>query len=280
MSRILITFIWICVLVASDQAQVTAATPVGQRGPGRGASEQAPAPVPAPGGQRSGGRGASIPNTPAAWWTDTALMTRLGLTDQQKLRIESSFQAYRLSLTTAKETLEKEEAQLARLLDADSVERSAVLPQVNKVIQARSEMERLNATMTVEMREQLTRAQWAQLQGQPAGTRGGRGTNSLAVPPAPDSFALRYAADKPVTLDGKVTEFRFQDPHSFIIFDVVGNDGKTVSWTGELGPSTLLTRQGWNGMTLKPGDRIVVEGAHSLDPAVNAVSIRTVLRVP
>jgi len=280
MNRILVAFIWVCLVVASAQVQVTTAAPLGQRGAGRGTSEQPPATAAPPVGQRSG-RGAPPANLQTAWWTDTALMTRLGLTDQQKLRIESSFQAYRQSLTTAKETLEKEEAQLARLLDADSFDRTAALPQVNKVIQARSEMERLNATMTVEMREQLTRAQWAQLQGQPIGTRGGRGGGALApAGAAPDSFALKYAADKPVTLEGKVTEFRYQDPHSFVIFDVVGNDGRTSSWTGELGPSTLLTRQGWSGTTLKPGDKVVVEGAHSLDPAVNAVSIRTVRRVP
>ena len=115
-------------------------------------------------------------------------MARLGLTDLQKSRIESSFQAYRPSLTSAKETLEKEEAQLSRLLDADSIDRSAVSLQVNRVIQARSEMERVNATMTLEMREQLTRAQWAQLQ-QPNGGRGGRGGG--AGPAPPDSFAAQ-----------------------------------------------------------------------------------------
>src|SRR5262249_30692823 len=101
-------------------------------------------------------RGASAGNLQNAWWTDSALMTRLGLTEVQKLRIESTFQAYRQNLTSAKDTLEKEEAQLSKLLDADSIERSAVTIQVNKVIQARSEMERVNAAMSVEMREQLT----------------------------------------------------------------------------------------------------------------------------
>ena len=262
MNRMCLAFIGILLVAATVPEQAVAA----QRGAG-----------PQPG---VGGRGAPpAANAQTAWWTDTALMTRLGLTDQQKLRIEGSFQAYRQILTSAKETLEKEEAQLTRLLDAESVDRPAVQQQVNKVIQARSEMERVNAAMTLEMREQLTRAQWAQLQGQPAGTRGGRG-GPPAVQPAADSFAARYAADKPVTLDGRVTEFRFQDPHSYIFFDVVGNDGKTASWTGELGPRTLLAQQGWNATSMKPGDRVIIEGAHSLDPSMNAVSIRNVRRVP
>src|SRR6185369_17400344 len=92
-------------------------------------------------------------------------------TDLQKLNIESVFQAHRQSLMSSKEALEKEESQLSRLLGAESVDGSAVLIQVNKVISARGEMERVNAAMSLEMRQQLTRAQWAQLQGQPTWNR-------------------------------------------------------------------------------------------------------------
>jgi Spy/CpxP family protein refolding chaperone len=59
---------------------------------------------------------------------------------------------------------QEQEAQLSKLLDADSIDRGAVFTQINRVIQARGEMERVNATMTLEMREQLTRGQWTQLQ--------------------------------------------------------------------------------------------------------------------
>ena len=247
---------------------ITAATAAGQRGGQRGGA-------PALAEAANALRGASAANAQTAWWTDTALMTRLGLTDLQKARIETSFQAYRQNLTSAKETLEKEEAQLSRLLDADSVDRSAVTIQVNRVIQARGEMERLNAAMTLEMREQLTRAQWAQLQ-RPNGGRGGRGGGGPVVL----SFEAKYAADKPATLEGTVTEFKFQDPHCFIVFDVVGQDGKVTRWTGELGPSTTLARQGWTATTFKPGDRVHVEGSQAHDPSLNAVNIRIVRRLP
>jgi Spy/CpxP family protein refolding chaperone len=259
--RMLLAGIGMCLVV-------TAATAAGQRGDG----QQGRAPALAEAANAL--RGAAA-NAQTAWWTDTALMTRLGLTDVQKARIESSFQSYRPNLTSAKETLEKEEAQLSRLLDADSVDRSAVQLQVNRVIQARSEMERLNAAMTLDMREQLTRAQWAQLQ-RPNGGRGGRGGGGPVVL----SFETKYAADKPATLEGTVTEFKFQDPHCFIVFDVVGQDGKVTRWTGELGPSTTLARQGWTATTFKPGDRVHVEGSQAHDPSLNAVNIRVVRRLP
>ena len=99
-----------------------------------------------------------------AWWTNAALMSRLGLTDAQKSRIEATFEANRQNLISSKELLEKEEAQLAKMLAAETVDRSSAFTQINRVIQARGEMERINAGMTLEMREQLTSAQWTQLQ--------------------------------------------------------------------------------------------------------------------
>ena len=120
-----------------------------------------------------------MPDT--AWWTNTALVARLGLTDVQKSRIESTFEAHRQNLVSSKELLEKEEAQLARLLEAEAIDRSAVFTQINRVTQARGEMERANATMTLEMREQLTRAQWMQLQGaQPAAVSGAPTASAIA----------------------------------------------------------------------------------------------------
>ena len=98
-----------------------------------------------------------------AWWTNTTLVTRLGITPDQKARIERTFENHRPKLETARASLEKEEAQLGQLLNAESFDRNAALTQAFRVVQARSEMERENTLMAVEMREHLTLAQWAQL---------------------------------------------------------------------------------------------------------------------
>src|SRR5262249_3032982 len=103
----------------------------------------------------------------AAWWTDTALVQRLGLTDDQKAKIERAFENHRQQIVSATETLEKEEAQLDRLLAAQMVDRNAVLTQIDRVIQARGEVERANSAMPLEMREYLTAAQWLQLHAAP-----------------------------------------------------------------------------------------------------------------
>jgi TonB family protein len=121
-------------------------------------------------GQRSANPGlvaARLPepvNLNGAWWTNTALVARLGLTDEQKAKIERAYENHRQRIASSTAQLEKEEAQLARLLEAEQVDRNAVLGQIDRVTQARGDMERANSAMTLEMREVLTRAQWMQLQ--------------------------------------------------------------------------------------------------------------------
>ena len=115
-----------------------------------------------------------------AWWTDAALTTRLGLTEDQKARIDRAFVNHRSTLEATRDNLVKEEAQLSRLLDAEPLDRNAVSGQIYRVSNARGEVERANAAMSLEMREQMTRAQWNQLQ-----TLSPRATVTIDVPISP-----------------------------------------------------------------------------------------------
>jgi len=108
-----------------------------------------------------------VRNDATAWWTNTTLLTRLGISDDQKAKIDRTFESHKQNLTATKDQLEKEEAQLDKLLAADALDHAGVVTQINRVVQARSDMERANSLMTLEMREVLTKAQWTQLQAQP-----------------------------------------------------------------------------------------------------------------
>src|SRR5262245_35198190 len=61
-----------------------------------------------------------------AWWMNSALMQRLGITDEQRARIERTFENHRQAILSTTDTLEKEEAALGRLLDADPIDRNAI----------------------------------------------------------------------------------------------------------------------------------------------------------
>jgi TonB family protein len=163
-----------------------------------------------------GGRGAApLPNTwsaGSAWWTNEAQVQRLGLTDDQKARIQRAYENHRLALASNSENVEKEEAQLAKLLQAETIDRNAILTQIDRVTQARAELERTNSAMTLEMREVLTRAQWMQLQG-PARVRVGANvaaTNliSKVEPAAPSGSQGAVILEVEISKEGVVDSVR------------------------------------------------------------------------
>ncbi len=108
------------------------------------------------------------------------------------------------------------------------------------------------------------------------------------------SFAI-YDSDNPVELTGVVEEFRWANPHTWIVLGVPNDDGSTSSWELEMGPINMMSRQGWTPTTLEPGDRIVVRAnpLHSGQPGgrylgfefvdeapVEFAGAGTILRVP
>lgn len=72
------------------------------------------------------------------------------------------------------------------------------------------------------------------------------------------SFAM-FDPAKVVTLQGKVKEFRWVNPHVSLFVDVPGPGGQAGVWSIELTSPGNLTRLGWTRQALKPGDRVSVE---------------------
>jgi hypothetical protein len=89
------------------------------------------------------------------------------------------------------------------------------------------------------------------------------------------SFAAEYDAGKPITLKGKVTEFEWVNPHSWLHVEVKDDKGNTVSWTAETAPPNTLYRQGWRRTSIKPGDEVIIEGFAAKDES-HTMSARTV----
>ncbi|MCX6620506.1 MAG: periplasmic heavy metal sensor [Acidobacteria bacterium] len=116
-----------------------------------------------------GGRG--FHGGPASrWWMDARMAQRVGLTDEQKKRMDAVFQPSRLKLIDLTAALQREEAILEPLLAVDQPEDAQVLPQLDRVVQARGELEKARAKMLLGFRRVLTPEQWKKLQhgGPPA----------------------------------------------------------------------------------------------------------------
>ena len=69
------------------------------------------------------------------------------------------------------------------------------------------------------------------------------------------SFAM-FDTEHPMELTGKVTEFKFTSPHTFILLEVKGEGGQSVVWNLEGQSPSALVRDGWSSKTLKPGDEL------------------------
>lgn len=72
------------------------------------------------------------------------------------------------------------------------------------------------------------------------------------------SFAM-FDPAKVVTLQGRVKEFRWVNPHVSLFLDVAGPGGQAGVWAVELTSPGNLTRLGWSRQSLKAGDRVAVE---------------------
>jgi hypothetical protein len=89
------------------------------------------------------------------------------------------------------------------------------------------------------------------------------------------SFSAEFDTNKPVRLEGKVTEMEWINPHAWIHIDVVGPDGKVTNWMVECGPPGILIRRGFTKKSLEVGTEVVAQGyqAKSGSLRANASSI-------
>src|SRR6516162_7937411 len=65
------------------------------------------------------------------------------------------------------------------------------------------------------------------------------------------SFAAEYDSTKPITIKGSFVKMDWVNPHSWIRFNVTGDDGKVTLWSAEALPPNGLYRQGWRKDSLK-----------------------------
>ena len=79
------------------------------------------------------------------------------------------------------------------------------------------------------------------------------------------SFAVHFVADKLVTVQGTVTEFSFRNPHGMLLLTARGDDGVEQHWKIETNSPNILRRRGWTETSIKPGDRVAVEGYPARD---------------
>ena len=86
------------------------------------------------------------------------------------------------------------------------------------------------------------------------------GLTLVAAPVFAHHSAVMFDDAKEVTVSGTVKEFQYTNPHSWLLVDVKGDDGKVVTWGFEAeGPSTLM-RAGIRKSDFAPGTEVTITG--------------------
>ena len=76
------------------------------------------------------------------------------------------------------------------------------------------------------------------------------------------SYNAFFQIDERIWLEGVVDRFLAQNPHGYIVFNVVDGAGETEQWRAEMPGWVGLSRgRGWTADDLKPGDPITIVGA-------------------
>jgi periplasmic protein CpxP/Spy len=98
------------------------------------------------------------------WWNDPEVIEKLNLTDEQRKTMDDILQKHREKLVDLHANVDKAELAMQPLMSADQPNESAVLEQIDKIAQARAELEKANARFLLALRAKLAPDQWKQLQ--------------------------------------------------------------------------------------------------------------------
>jgi hypothetical protein len=89
--------------------------------------------------------------------------------------------------------------------------------------------------------------------------------------------AAQYT-DKAMITQGVVVEYRWRNPHVYVVWEVKGRTGETTHWVGELSSVTSMIADGMTKDSLKVGDKIEVIACPSMKPGSTEAWVRTITK--
>jgi Family of unknown function (DUF6152) len=92
------------------------------------------------------------------------------------------------------------------------------------------------------------------------------------------SVAATYMVDKKITIEGKVMEFMYANPHSFVKVEAPDDKGRMQTWAVEWGGVLQLNRDGVSRDSLKPGDHVIVNGSPGRNPGEHRIRVHKIIR--
>ena len=74
------------------------------------------------------------------------------------------------------------------------------------------------------------------------------------------SYSATYDTSRTITLEGKLVQFVFKSPHSFVTVQAPDPKGTMRRWSLEWAGTSQLARSGVQSESLKPGDEVTIVG--------------------
>jgi hypothetical protein len=87
-----------------------------------------------------------------------------------------------------------------------------------------------------------------------------------ATASAHHSFGATYEVSKQIKLEGKIVQFVYRNPHSFVHIEAPDAEGATQRWAVEWGGTAQLTTAGVTRESLKVGDKVTIVARPSRVP--------------
>lgn len=92
------------------------------------------------------------------------------------------------------------------------------------------------------------------------------------------SFAATYDESRTVRIEGRLVQFLYRNPHSFVHVMAPDEHGQERRWSVEWGGAGQLSGQGVTRETLKPGDVVTISGHPGRNPAEHRIRMVTLRR--
>jgi hypothetical protein len=92
------------------------------------------------------------------------------------------------------------------------------------------------------------------------------------------SFGATYEVSKQIKLDGKLVQFVYRNPHSFVHVEAADESGAVQRWAVEWGGTAQLDSQGVKRDSLKVGDHVTILGRPSRVPGEYRVLMVSLVR--
>ena len=97
------------------------------------------------------------------WWDNKDFARTIGIDSTQQRRLDEVFSGNRNALLKLYKNLQHEESQLGKTVRAKDLDETQIFAQIDRVTQARGELEKANAHLLLQLRKELTPDQTAKL---------------------------------------------------------------------------------------------------------------------